>query len=85
MATLTPEAKKYCKEALKAQGREFLVQQLENIGIACYDDEDEETLAEAAVDSVEAGDIDFDFGMQYALTSPAHLRVLYYHIKDVWQ
>lgn len=85
MSTLTPEAKEYCKEALKEQGRDSLVQMLENIGIACYDDEDDDTLAESAVDSVQAGDIEFDFGIQYALTTPHYVRMLWYDVEDVWQ
>ena len=39
-------------------GRAGIVEMLEAIGIACYDDETTEELAEAAVDSIESGDIE---------------------------
>lgn len=37
--------------------REYIIELLEGIGVACYDDEPTQLLREALFDSVEAGDI----------------------------
>jgi hypothetical protein len=84
MSKLSSDAKAYCVEVLKNQGREALVSMLENIGVACYDDEDDYTLAEAAADSVEAGDIEFDWGHSYASSLPRHIYMAWLDIEDVW-
>jgi len=84
MSKLSPEAKAYCKDILLKQGRTELVSQLESIGIACYDEEDDETLADSAVDSVEAGDIDFDWGLGQAKAFGHHSYMLWLDVEDVW-
>jgi len=45
---------------IEKMGRDDIVPLLENIGIACYDDESTVVLREALQDSVEAGDISED-------------------------
>lgn len=84
LAKLTEAAKTYCTEALEALDREELVNMLEGIGVACYDEEDNTVLAESAADSVEAGDIEFDFGFHAAKASPHHVYMLWLDIDEVW-
>ena len=59
---MTASEKKYARIALETlsqrNGRDALVDPLENIGTACYDDEPEEDLIESIIDSMEVGDID---------------------------
>jgi len=82
---LSEEAKAYCQASLERQGRGAVVEMLEGIGVACYDEEGVEELAEAAVDSVEAGDIEFDFGMSAVDRSDGdYLYRLWLDIDDVW-
>ena len=56
---MTDREKAACKFALIDAGRETVIELLESIGVACYDEESTEELAEAAAESVESGDIDF--------------------------
>lgn len=79
---LTSEAREYCLEVLVTRGRESLVADLEGIGIACYDEEGVEELAEAALDSVEAGDIDFDW--TNPIGQSGYIRKLWLAIDEVW-
>jgi hypothetical protein len=81
---LSPEAREYCIEVLIHNGREELVSSLEGIGVACYDEEDDRELAEAAADSVEAGDIEFDFSFVASKQYPHHLQRLHMDINEVW-
>ena len=85
MDKLTKEAKAYCVAFLEAQGREFLVQQLEGICVACYDEEDAAELAESAADSVEAGDIEFDWSFAPAKASKHHVYMLWLDVDEVWE
>lgn len=84
MNKLTKPARKYCQAALEAQGREALVEMLEGICIACYDEEDAEELAESAVDSIEAGDIDFDWGHGAVKVAGHYCYMLWLDIDDIW-
>lgn len=85
MKRLTAEAKAYCQEALEAMGRETIIDMLENqAGCACYDDEDTDSLAESAVDSVEAGDIEFDWGFAQAKSLGHHVYMTWLDIDEVW-
>lgn len=81
---LTPEAKAYCTAAIELMEREELVAALENLGIACYDDEPIEDFVASYVDSVEAGDIEFDFSHAAALSYPHHVKMMWYDIEDIW-
>jgi len=81
---LTPEAKAYCKAAVELMDREELVSALENLGIACYDNEETEDFVESYVDSVEAGDIEFDFSYASTLSYPYHVKMMWYYIEDTW-
>ena len=85
METLTQEASYYCKKVALHLGRDHMVNDLEAIGIACYDDESDEVLADAFVSSVEAGDIEFDFSHCQAKNRPRHLYLEWLDIDEVWQ
>lgn len=85
MSKLTDEARAYCQEALEVRGRYKLVEMLESIGIACYDEEDVEELAEAVVDSVEAGDIDFEWDHVTAKNLHAYAYMLWLDIDEIWE
>lgn len=85
MNKLSESAKEYAKEALQTLERQELIDMLENIGCACYDEESEETFAEAIVDSIEAGDIDFDFSFVASKAYPPHIARLWLDIDDVWE
>ena len=80
----TPEAKDYCTAAVELMERDELVAALENIAIACYDYEETEDFVASYVDSVEAGDIEFDFSHQAALSYPHHVKMKWYSIEEVW-
>lgn len=84
MQSLTPEAKAYCTAAVKLMDRDELVTALENLGIACYDNEDVEDFVDSYVDSVEAGDIEFDFSYAGTLSYPYHVKMMWYDIEDTW-
>jgi hypothetical protein len=84
MQSLTPEARIYCTAAVELMEREELVAALENIGVACYDDEPIEDFVESYVDSVEAGDIEFDFGCNTAFSYPHHVKMKWLDIEDTW-
>lgn len=84
MQKLTPEARIYCTAAVELMEREELVAALENIGVACYDYEPIEDFVESYVDSVEAGDIEFDFSHAAALSYPHHVKMKWYDIEDTW-
>jgi hypothetical protein len=84
MQSLTPEARIYCTAAVELMEREELVAALEGIGVACYDDEPIEDFVESYVDSVEAGDIEFDFKYSGALSYPYHVKMMWYDIEDTW-
>ena len=81
---LTPEAKAYCKAAVELMDRDELVAALEGLCIACYDNEDVEDFVDSYVDSVEAGDIEFDFKYSGALSYPYHVKMMWYDIEDTW-
>jgi hypothetical protein len=81
---LTPEAKAYCTAAIELMDREELVAALENLGIACFDNEPTEDFVASYVDSVEAGDIEFDFGYAGTLSYPHHVKMMWYYIEEVW-
>lgn len=85
MQKLTEQAKTYCKEAISTMERDEIVSALEGLGIACYDDEDTEDLVDSYVDSVEAGDIEFDFSYSSAMQYPHHIKMMNLDINDVWQ
>lgn len=85
MQKLTEQAKNYCKEAVATMEREEIVQTLEGLGIACYDDEETETLVDSYVESVEAGDIEFDFTYAAAMQYPHHIKMMNLDIDEVWQ
>lgn len=85
MQTLTNPAKEYCTAVVEQMPREELVAALENIGVACYDDEPIEDLVAAYVDSVEAGDIEFDFSQAFCLTLPHHIKMMWYDFVFVWE
>jgi hypothetical protein len=85
MSDLTDEAKAYVKSVVLREGRQYLVEALENIGAACYDEEDDDTLADAVVDSIEAGDIDFDFGFYVARAFGGEQYRLWLDIEEVWK
>lgn len=80
---LSKTARKYCKEYLKEQGREPLVEQLEGIGVACYDDDDLDDLLDCAVDSVEAGDIEFDWSHAAAKSCNHRCYMLWLDIEEI--
>jgi len=84
MKKFTDEAREYCKAAISLMTREELVESLENIGVACYDDEPIEDFIDSYVDSVEAGDIEFDFSYQAANQYPHHVKMLRYNIDEVY-
>lgn len=85
MSKLTDEAKKYAAEYLEAQGREAVVQMLEGICIACYDDEDlTEDLIPAAVDSIEAGDIEIPWDYATARATSYAAGMAWLDVDDVW-
>ena len=84
MQSLSPEAKAYCTAAVELMDREELVVALENLCIACYDNEPTEDFVESYVDSVEAGDIEFDFGYTGTLSYPYHVKMMWYDIEDTW-
>lgn len=46
------------KDRIRDLGREEIIEQLESIGVACYDDEDTELLVDAFFDSYKAGDLE---------------------------
>lgn len=83
MAQLTSEAHKYCKAALLEEGREYIIRLLEGVGVACYDDEETEELAEAAVESVATGDIEFDWSLACAKSCSHRTRMLWYDIDEI--
>ena len=85
MQKLTEQAKTYCKEAISLMERDEIVSTLEGIGTACYDDEKIEDLVDSYVDSVEAGDIEFDFSYSSAMQYPHHVKMMNLEIDDVWQ
>jgi len=66
----------YLREVLGMWGRQRLVEELENIGCACYDDEPNEDLIEAIIHSIECNDIDFDWSYSYANTMPHYIKML---------
>lgn len=86
MQKLTKEARAYCLAAANEMSREELVQELENICIACYDEETiEEDFAPSFVDSVEAGDIEFDFNYSSAGRWSHPTKMLCLDIDEVWE
>lgn len=85
MQKLTDEAREYCLEVVGEINRETMVEMLEGIGCACYDDEDISDFIEAIVDSIEAGDIEFDFGIHAAKNQKHHMYMKWLDIDDVWQ
>ncbi len=82
---LSEQAKQYCKACLLTLPREELVEKLEAISIACYDDEDNEILADAAVDSVEAGDIHFDWSFAFSKSMPHSVKMMWLDIDEIWE
>lgn len=84
VSKLSDQAKEYAKEALQTLDRSVLIEMLEGIGVACYDEETEETFAEAIVDSIEAGDIEFDFSFAASKAYPNHIARMWLDIDDVW-
>lgn len=84
MSQLSEPAKAYAKEALQTLDREVLIQMLEGIGCACYDEETEETFAESIVDSIEAGDIEFDFSFAASKSYRHGIQMMWLDIDDVW-
>lgn len=81
---LTPEAKAYCTAAIELMAREELVAALENLCTACYDNEPTEDFVASYVDSVEAGDIEFDFGYASARQYPYVVKNMWYDIEEPW-
>ena len=67
-------------------GRESLIAQLEGVGCACHDEDSDETLAESVVESIEANDIDFNFGMPSDRAyQPGAIRYsLWLNIEETW-
>ena len=85
MQKLTEQAKTYCKEAISTMERDEIVSALEGIGTACYDDEEIEDLVDSYVDSVEAGDIEFDFSYASAMQYSHHIKMMNLEIDEVWE
>ena len=85
MQKLTEQAKTYCKEAISLMERDEIVSTLEGLGIACYDDEETEMLVDSYVESVEAGDIEFDFKYGAAMQYPHHIKMMNLEIDEVWE
>jgi hypothetical protein len=82
---LSKEAKAYAMAVLLQDGRESLIAQLEGVGCACYDEESDETLAEAVVESIEANDIEFDFRMPSDRSyQPGNIYSLWLDIEETW-
>lgn len=85
MQSLSPEAKAYCKAAVELMDRDELVAALEGLCIACYDNEPIEDFVDSYVDSVEAGDIEFDFGYASAQQYPFVVKNMWYYIEETWE
>mgnify|MGYP000955561697 CR=1 FL=1 len=85
MSKLTPEARSYCFAAIMELPREQMVEMLESIGCACYDYETEETFAESIVDSIEAKDIEFEWGIWDAKSKSHSTYMLWLDIEDIWE
>ena len=85
MEYLTKEAREYCTAALLTREREDVVQELESICVACYDDETmEDDLVPSMVDSVEAKDIDFDWSFAASKQYPHSVQMLWLDVDEVW-
>ena len=82
---LTKEAREYCSRFYRYSDRENVVQVLEGIGIQCYDDEPLGLLAEAAVVSVEDGDIEFDWSQEFAEQTHWYVKEAWHSIDEVWK
>lgn len=82
---LTPEARRYCEAVLNEKPREELVVVLESLGIACYDDEPTSDLVAAAVDSIEAGDIEMEWGYSAARGYGRAAETAWLDMDEVWQ
>jgi hypothetical protein len=85
MATLTDEAREYCKEALMELGREYLAEQLGFVCVEVRDDDDDDDLAESVLDSIEAGDLEFDWGFGQSKCFAHHVQMLWLDIDEVWE
>lgn len=84
--TLTQPAKDYAKHVLlNFHSRDDMVTMLESVGCACYDDEPDDDLADAIIDSIEANDIHFDFSWGVALARGGEAKMLWLDMGEVWQ
>ncbi len=84
MNKLSEAAKAYAVEALQTLDREELISMLENIGCACYDEEGKDVFAESIVDSIEAGDIEFDWSFAASKSYRYGIQRMWLDIDDVW-
>lgn len=86
MQKLTQKAREYCLQAVEnLYSREELISMLENIGVACYDDEETTDFIASVVDSIEADDIDFDWGIAVAKSLPHHVYMIWLDIEEVFE
>lgn len=85
MQYLSRAAKAYCTKALAELDRAELVSMLEAICIACYDDESvSNDLVPSAIDSIEAGDIEFDWSFAASKQYGHAAQMFWLDIDDVW-
>ena len=85
MEYLTKEAREYCTEVLLRMEREEIVEILENqVCVACYDEETKYDLVPAMVDSIEAGDIDFDWSIGAAKGHSHYIYTFWLDIDEIW-
>lgn len=84
MSKLSEEARKYAIASISEISREEMVSLLEGIGCACYDDEPEEDFVESIVDSIEAGDIEFEWSIWEAKSKSHSTYMLWLDIEEIW-
>lgn len=83
---LSDPYKRYVQLYAYHMGREWLVEQLESIGIACYDDEPTSDFVAAFTDSHEAGDLkDIPWGVFEAKSLSHEMYMAYLDVDDRWE
>lgn len=85
-SVLTDPYRRYVELYAYHMGREWLVKQLETIGIACYDDEPIEYFVAAFVDSHECGDLkDVPWGIYAAKAVSHEVYMAYLDVDERWE
>lgn len=83
---LTPEARAYAWAVYASMPREDLVNILEKqLCIQCYDKETDNDFVESIITGIEAGDIELDWGFDFAKSRGYPASKLWFDIDEVWK